>query len=292
MKPAPFDYLRPTSLDEATGMLAQTHGKVLAGGQSLVPMMSMRLASPAALVDVNFLPDLADVEVDSAAVRVGALVRHAALEHHEAAFAANPLLRRALRHVAHPTIRNRGTVVGSLVHADPAAEMAAVLALLAGSVEVINAAGGGRTIPAGEFFVGPLESALEEAELAVAANFPIPAARSGTSWVELARRRGDYAMVGVGALVTLDAGRVISSARVALISVGPTPVVVDVGGTCIGSPYDDVNWSDAVGKVDAAIDPEADIHASEQYRRELARVLSRRALGAALGDVAHQPAAP
>lgn len=290
MKPATFDYLRATSLAEAAEMLASSHGKVLAGGQSLVPMMSMRLASPVALVDINFLPDLADVEVGAGDVRVGALVRHAALENHGAAFAANPLLRRALRQVAHPTIRNRGTTVGSLVHADPAAELPAVLALLGGSVEAISAGSAPRTIAAREFFVGPLESALVDDEIAVSATFPIPPERSGTSWVELARRRGDYAIVGVGAVVTLDAQRVISSARLALISIGPTPVVIDVAATCAGSPYDAVDWSDAVDRVDAGIEPEADIHASADYRRELARVLSRRALSSALADAVERAA--
>ena len=202
MKPAPFTYHRPATLDEAVETLAATDGKVLAGGQSLVPIMSMRLASPAALVDLNHIPGQDKIIVNDAGVSIGCLTRHRALELDPAAYAANPLLRRALQSVAHPTIRNRGTTVGSLVHADPAAEMPAVLSLLGGSVEALSSARGRRTIDAAEFFVGPLESALEPDEIAVRATFPHPPAGSGTAWLELARRHGDYAMVGVGALVT------------------------------------------------------------------------------------------
>ena len=214
MKPAPFAYHRAVSLDDAVEALAATGGKVLAGGQSLVPLLSMRLAAPAALVDLNPVPGLDVIEVGDGGVRIGALVRHAALERDEAAYAANPLLRRTLRHVAHATIRNRGTTVGSLVHADPAAEMPAVLALLGGHVEATSRDRGTRRIAAGEFFVGPLESALEPDEIAVSAFFPDPPAGAGTAWVELSRRHGDYAMVGVGAVVQTDpsdAGAVVSA---------------------------------------------------------------------------------
>lgn len=290
MKPAPFDYHRPGSVAEAVETIGATGGKVLAGGQSLVPILSMRLAAPVALIDINRLPGLAEIEVDTSGVRIGALVRHRQLEQHEAAYAANPLLRRALRQVAHPTIRNRGTTVGSLVHADPAAEMPAVLALLEGSVDVIGGAGGERTIPAADFFVGPLESALRDDDLAVAASFPSPPAGSGSSWVELARRHGDYAMVGVGALVVL-AGGTVTLARVSLISVGLTPVVVDVTETCTGAPYDRVAWSGAQDAIAAAIEPEGDIHASADYRGHLARVLSARALQLATDDAASEAAA-
>ncbi len=271
-------------------MLSTTGGKVLAGGQSLVPMLSMRLAAPAALVDINAVPGLADIVVDDAGVRIGALVRHRQLEQHAEAYTANPLLRRALRSVAHPTIRNRGTTVGSLVHADPAAEMPAVLCLLGGSVDVVGTSGGARTIAAGNFFVGPLESALEADELAVAATFPSPPDGAGSAWVERARRHGDYALVGVGALVSVDGGT-IASAQVALISVGLTPVVVEVTEACAGASYPQADWSGALDLVSAAIEPEGDIHASADYRAQIARVLCGRALGQALADATGQDAA-
>jgi carbon-monoxide dehydrogenase medium subunit len=289
VKPAPFDYHRAASLDDAAEALAATGGKVLAGGQSLVPLLSMRLAAPPALVDLNHVPGLDAIKVADAGVRIGALVRHAALEHHDAAYAANPLLRRTLRHVAHATIRNRGTTVGSLVHADPAAEMPAVLCLLDGHVEVTSRERGVRRIAASDFFVGPLESALQPDEIAVSAFFPDPPAGSGSAWVELSRRHGDYAMVGVGALVRAE-DDVVTSASVALISVGLTPVVVDLSRAVTGRPTGD-SWDDALDLVTAAIEPETDIHASAHYRAHLARVLTARALDAATRDTVEERAA-
>lgn len=289
MKPAPFEYHRASSVDEAAGLLTRTGGKVLAGGQSLVPLMSMRLASPHALVDINTIAGLDAIHVDDDVVRIGAVVRHRALELHPGAFAVNPLLRQALCQVAHPTIRNRGTTVGSLIHADPAAEMPAVLALLGGAVEVVRTSTGRRTIAADQLFAGPLESSLADDELAVSATFPNPPPHGGTSWVELSRRRGDYALVGVGALVTLGPDRALQSARLALVSVAGTPVLVDVTEAAAGASYDALDWTEAEDLVDAAIDPESDIHASADYRRRLARVLARRALEQAAVRAAADP---
>jgi carbon-monoxide dehydrogenase medium subunit len=276
VKPAPFDYHRPESLEEALGLMADGDAKVLAGGQSLVPLLSMRLAAPARLVDINRLPDLDSVQVDDEAVRIGALTRHAGLERDERAFASNPLLRRALESVAHATIRNRGTTVGSLVHADPAAEMPAVLCLLDGSVEVVSRDRGSRTISAQELFAGPLESSLESDEIAVSATFPNPPARSGTAWLELARRNGDYAMVGAGAVLSLDEAGSVQAARVGLISVDATPVVLDVAPAA-----DPDDWAGVADQVRTSIDPEGDIHATADYRRHLAGVLASRAAAAA-----------
>jgi carbon-monoxide dehydrogenase medium subunit len=249
VKPPPFTYHRPGSLQEALETLAELgpEAKVLAGGQSLVPLMSMRLATPRHLVDINHLPGLDTVEPTTDGVRVGALARHAHVERDHRAHAAAPLLRQALRHVAHPAIRNRGTVVGSLVHADPAAEMPAVLALLDGEVELMGPRGR-RSVGAADFFVGPMESAVAADEVAVAARFRWPAGRTGSAFVELARRSGDYAMCGVAALVSVDVDGAITSARAALISVGPGPVLVTstrrsaaraAGSTAAGS----ASWS-------------------------------------------------
>jgi carbon-monoxide dehydrogenase medium subunit len=286
VKPAPFDYHRPASIDEAVETLSASGGKVLAGGQSLIPIMSMRLAAPTALVDLNHIRGLDGIEVTSSGVRIGALTRHSQLEHHQQAYDANPLLRRAVRTVAHATIRNRGTTVGSLVHADPAAEMPGVLRLLDGTVEAVSRDRGARTIAAADFFVGPLESALEPDEIAVAADFPHPPAGSGSSWLELARRHGDYAIVGVGTVVTVDQDRSITSAKAALISVGLTPVLVDLTEAVRGSSYDTVDWTVTAEVVDSSIEPEGDIHASAGYRRHLARVLVARALEQAAADAA------
>lgn len=282
MKPSSFDYHRPSSTDEALEMLAAhgAEGKVLAGGQSLVPLMSMRLAAPANLIDINHVEGLDFVEVTATTVRVGALTRHSRLERDEAAFAAIPLLRQGLCNVAHPTIRNRGTTVGSLVHADPAAEMPAVLALLGGVVE-LRSVEGGREVPAEEFFVGPMQSAAHPDELAVAARFSRPGPGSGSAFVELARRSGDYAMCGVGALVSADSEGTLTSARVALISVGDGPVLVDVTDAVSGGGLSPSRLRELV---DARIDPEPDIHASAAYRRHLAHALTAQALAHASGQ--------
>jgi carbon-monoxide dehydrogenase medium subunit len=288
VKPAPFAYHRAATVDEAAQVLAETRGKVLAGGQSLIPLLSMRLASPSDLVDINAISGLDTIEVTAESVRLGSLVRHRALELHDGAYAANPLLRRAVSQVAHATIRNRGTTVGSLVHADPAAEMPAVLALLGGTVEVVSEARGRRSITAAELFVGPLESSLADDELAVSATFPNPPGGTGSCWLEVARRHGDYALVGVGALVRLDADRIVESATVALVSVAGVPVVADVSDTVRGQAHDEADWRGAAEQIGAAVDPEGDIHASAEYRAQLARVLSRRALAGATADAVEE----
>jgi aerobic carbon-monoxide dehydrogenase medium subunit len=279
LKPSGFVYHRPDTLEEALEVLGQVgdEGKVLAGGQSLIPMLSMRLAAPAHLVDINRVDGLATVDVVDGRVTVGAMVRHSALERHQEASRAIPLLAQALTHVAHPTIRNRGTSVGSLVHADPAGEMPAVLSLLDGTVQVASL-GGTREVSASDFFLGPMESAVKPGEMAVSARFAVPPSGTGSAWQELSRRHGDYAMCGVGALVTLDADRRVTRARVGLISVGPTPVVIDVTEAVAGRSIGELDPGSTAELVDEAIEPEADIHAGADYRGHLARVLTGRAL--------------
>ncbi len=282
MKPPAFDYSRPESLDEAVQLLAESgpDAKVLAGGQSLLPLLSMRLIAPSRLIDVNRLAELAYVRSDPDAVRVGALARHAALLRDAGAREHQPLLAEALAVIAHPTIRNRGTSVGSLVHADPAAELPAVLCLLGGSVTLASIAGR-RTVPAAEFFIGPLESAAGSDELAVEASFPALGARAGTAFVEVSRRHGDYAICGVAVLVELDADLRITAARAGYLSVAPTPLVLDLTPV-IGGRQHDADLTEVAGFVWDAVDPEPDIHASAAYRRQLAGVLTGRALGSAV----------
>ncbi|WP_110208557.1 FAD binding domain-containing protein [Nocardioides daejeonensis] len=271
MKPAPFAYRRPTTLDEATRLLTEAPGaKVLAGGQSLVPLLSMRLAAPDTLVDINHLPDLGHVSVDATGVRVGALARHAEVLTSVAARRSQPLLALALANVAHATIRNRGTTVGSIVHADAAAEMPMVLTLLDGSVDVVSTRGR-RTIAAADLFAGPLESTLAHDEIAVEAFFPALPEHGGVAFEEVARRHGDYALVGVAARVLLE-GDTVTSARLGFVSVSDVPVVVDV--------------TDALDDPAAAalphLEPADDIHASADYRTQLIRVLSPRVLERAI----------
>ena len=266
MKPAPFAYHRPTTLDEALATLAaDPHAKVLAGGQSLVPLLSMRLARPSALVDLNGLPGLDTIEVTEAGVRVGALARHAEVLASADVRRSQPLVSLALSHVAHATIRNRGTTVGSLVHADAAAEMPVVLTLLGGSVEAASVRGR-RTIAAADLFLGPLESSLAPDEIALSAFFPALPPGAGVAFEEIARRHGDYALCGVAALVTDDA------VHAGYLSVCDVPTVVDLTGVADG------DLGDAALE---HLDPGDDIHASAAYRAQLVRVLTARVVAAA-----------
>lgn len=292
MKPPPFRYHAPRDVREALRVLADVgeDAAVLAGGQSLVPLLNMRLYTPEHLVDINRLP-LSEVRITAGQVRVGALARHAQVERDAAVFAALPLLRRALTLVAHPAIRNRGTVVGSLVHADPAGELTAVLALLDGAVELATEGPPGgdpltRTVAAREFFRGPMESARRAGELAVAAVFPLPAAGTGTAFVEVARRHGDYALAGVAAAVTVDADGRVVRARAAYLAAGPVPLVLDLTEPLTGHSGR-LTESQLEGAARLARDrvaPEADIHATVAYRRHLAGVLTARAVAAAYDD--------
>jgi carbon-monoxide dehydrogenase medium subunit len=271
VKPAPFDYRRPGTIAEAVAALAdEPNAKVLAGGQSLVPLLSMRLAAPAMLVDINGIPGLDTIEARSDGrsddgVRVGALARHAAVLASPDVRRVQPLVSLALANVAHATIRNRGTTVGSIVHADAAAEMPVVLSLLGGSLDV-EGPGGRRTIPASELYLGPLESSVRHDEIAVSAYFPALATGAGVAFEEIARRHGDYALVGAAALVDGE------SVKVGYLSVSDVPTVVDLTGVA------DDDLGDAAL---AQLDPAEDIHASAAYRAQLVRVLTARVVRSA-----------
>jgi 2-furoyl-CoA dehydrogenase FAD binding subunit len=269
VKPAPFDYRRPGTLAEAVAALAgEPNAKVLAGGQSLIPLLSMRLAAPSLLVDINGIADLDTIivtEGEDGGVRVGALARHAAVLASADVRRVQPLVPLALAHVAHATIRNRGTTVGSLVHADAAAEMPVVLTLLGGSLDV-EGPSGRRTIPADELFVGPLESSVGHDEIAVSAFFPALRPGAGVAFEEIARRHGDYALVGAAALV--DGDRTL----VGYLSVSDVPTVVDLSGVA------DDDLADAAL---AQLEPMDDIHATAEYRAQLVRVLTTRVVRSA-----------
>ena len=289
MKPAPFAYVRPGTLEEALEALAADPGaKVLAGGQSLVPLLSMRLAAPSRLVDINGLPDLDRVRTDADGVRLGALARHADVLADDDAGRVQPLLPLALANVAHATIRNRGTTVGSLVHADAAAEMPVVLRLLGGSLDVASVRGR-RTIAADDLFAGPLESTLDHDEIAVEAFFPALAAGAGVGFEEIARRHGDYALCGVAGLVERDGDRV-TSARTGYLSVCDVPTVVDLTPALAGG-LDDGALDAAADLALDALEPADDIHATADYRAQLARVLTARVLRAAYDHAGSRRAA-
>ena len=282
MKPAPFVHHAPRTVGEAAAVLEQVghDGKVLAGGQSLIPLLNMRLASPAHLVDINAVAGLDGIVVSDEAVRVGALVRHAGLARSEEAYAALPLLRQATLNVAHPAIRNRGTTVGSIAHADPAGEMPAVLALCDGVVEAVST-GGRREICWRDFFSGPLETTLQADELAVGARFGRLPAGTRTAFKESARRHGDYALAGVAVMVTVADG-VVSAARASFVSVTDVPSVLDLSPMLAGTEPRSASWGAAVGSAAAAVgdhvQPESDIHATSDYRRMLVAELTRRVL--------------
>ena len=274
MKPPVFGYSRPESVAAALAVLASLgpDAKVLAGGQSLVPLLNLRLATPDHLVDINRLTELSYVRVSDSRVRIGALARHADVLRDRAVDAAQPLIGQALAHVAHPVIRNRGTTVGSIVHADSAGEMPAVLALLGGSV-LVAATSGERSVSAEDFFLGPLESDVRPGELAIEASFPVLPPSAGCSFAEVSRRRGDYAVCGVAALVQLDGAGRIDLARAAYLSVAGTPLVLDLTDACAGADF-----SPAGRLAMARVSPMSDVHASAGYRRHLVGVLTERVL--------------
>ena len=289
MKPPPFTYHAPTTVEEAVDVLAEVgeDGKVLAGGQSLIPLLNFRLAAPEHLVDVNGIGALDRIALDDDVVRVSAGVRHARLERHQAVYAACPLLRQALVHVAHPVVRNRGTVCGSIAHADPAGELTAVLVLLDGTVHLAAQRAGQlarRDVPGSDFFRGVFEADVGADELVEAVTFPRLPARAGSAFVEVARRHGDYAVCGAGATVQLDERGRIAAARLAFISVGPVPVAVGLTELLAGAAPARVRLEAVAEQARAAVRPGSDLHASAEYRRHLAGVLAARALQEAVAD--------
>jgi CO/xanthine dehydrogenase FAD-binding subunit len=291
MKPPAFEYHRPETLDEALALLAEHEdAKPLAGGQSLIPAMNFRLAAPAALVDLGRLTELrglaAASDKEAGGVRFGAMTTHAALETSPLVAQRAPLLAETIGFVAHPQIRNRGTLGGSLAHADPAAELPAVMVALEATL-TLQRAGAERRVPAEQFFTGLFATALEPGELVTAIEVPPLPARSGWAFEEMARRHGDYALVGVAVVLRLDPAGRCENARVVLLSVGDGPVLARRAMTALAGQA--VNAEVIAGAAELVasedIDPPSDIHASAAYRRQLARVLTRRALTRALERV-------
>ena len=282
MKPPPFRYVAADSLDEAVAALAE-HGdeaKLLAGGQSLIPMMNFRLARPAVLIDLNRLVDLQYVErSESGGLRVGAMTRQSVLERQPLVAELAPLVTETVPYVAHPQIRNRGTVGGNLAHADPASELPAV-ALALGARFRTRGPGGERWLAAEEFFTGLLTTALASDELLVEVEFPGATARTGYAFEELARRHGDYAQVGVAVVLKLDENGRCSDARIVYLSVGDTPLAArEAAARLVGEVPDRQTISEAAAlAAEREIDPSGDIHASAAYKRHLTRVLTERAL--------------
>jgi len=279
LKPAEFQYHRPRSVDEAFSLLKEfgDDGKILAGGQSLMPLMNFRLAQPAHLIDINFIDGMDYVRNENGAIKIGCLARQSSVLAESLVNQRCPLLAEALTYVGYEQIRNRGTVCGSLAHADPAAELPAVLLALDGLVTVGNSTGR-RDIAARDFFQSYLTTALTSDELVLEASIPAQPARAGSSFVEFARRFGDFAIVGVAALLVASKDE-IAEARIALTGVGDKPWRQrKLEETLIGKKGAPELFNKTAREVAASISPNADIHASEAYRRSLANVLTRRAL--------------
>jgi len=283
MKPPPFEYAAPRKTDEAVALLAQ-HGdraKVLAGGQSLVPLLNFRLAQPEVLVDVNRVAELAYVRPVDSGIAFGALTRQHTVERSDDVRARLPIVTEACRLIGHLPIRHRGTIGGSLAHADPASELPAVMVALEAELTAVRR-GGRRTLPAEQFFTGIFTTALAPDELLTEIRVPGLPSRTGSAFVEIARRAGDFAIVGIAALVTLDDAGRVGRARLALCGVGPTPIRARQAERVLeGERPEGRALDEATDKIVAATDPPGDIHASAAFRKKLARHVGRQAIGLA-----------
>ena len=280
MKPAPFQYVAATSLAQALALKSE-HGddaKFLAGGQSLMPTMNFRLARPAVLIDINGLDELAGVHPSGAATTIGAMTRYRALERDAAIGAAFPLIREALPEIAHPQIRNRGTLGGNLSHADPASEMPAIMVAVRARLK-LQSTSGERWVAARDFFRGALTTDLQPDEMLTAIELPKSAPRTGSCFLEIARRRGDFAIAGVAAMVTLDDDDHCTAVRLVLCGVGEMPVDASAAADALnGRHITDTMTIAAAAHAQQMIDPAGSVHASADYQRHLAGVLTERAL--------------
>jgi len=281
MKPARFDYYDPRSLEEALELLQkhQADSKILAGGQSLMPLLNMRLARPKVVVDINRIDGLSSVKSWNGGISIGARVNQRTLEREKQVAERLPILREAAQHIGHPQIRSRGTVCGSLAHADPAAELPA-LALALDAEFVATGPKGARTILSDSFFVSYFTTSLEPNEILTEVRFPGSPKGMAWSFLEISRRHGDFALAGVVAGLAVDPGRrSITGARLVCFGVGPTPVrVKEAEEALIGQPAGEKSFHAAAEIVSRGVDPDNDVHASADYRRSVAGTLVRRTL--------------
>jgi aerobic carbon-monoxide dehydrogenase medium subunit len=281
LKPAPFDYVAPRTVEEAVDHLAR-HGanaRVLAGGQSLVRLMNTRLATPAVIVDINRVDGLDGIAVENGSIRIGALARQRAAELSDVVRDDAPLLSEAGAHVAHASVRRRGTVVGSIAFADPSTELPAALLALEGEA-VVAGPDGERTVAAADLFTGAFETSLRQGELISAVRVPRRReARAGAAWTEVARSQGDLPVCGAGAVITLDDRGTIASARIALCGVGVTPVRATATEEALaGAQPTQEAVAAAAERAARDLDPPSDPHGSAAFRRHLAVVMTRRSV--------------
>jgi CO/xanthine dehydrogenase FAD-binding subunit len=289
MKPAPFDYVRPDTLADACKLLAgDEDARLIAGGQTLVPMLAMRLARPAKLIDILRLPELAGIRQQAGAIIVGATTRQAHAERDPVIRASVPLLARVLPWVGHPPTRNRGTVGGSIANADPSAEIP-LAAVTLGADIMLATTDGPTSMPADDFFIGPMLTTIGQGECVSAIRFPVwPHRRIGTGFFEISARRSDFAFVAAAAQVALDeAGRCLEVA-LGVGGVGDRPLRLDVS-SLVGTKLDAASVSDTVNAASVNMEAMGDLHASAAYRRRVAVTLCIRALEQARGDAAAKP---
>lgn len=280
MKPAPFKYIAASSLEHALALKAE-HGddaRFLAGGQSLLPTMNFRLARPAILIDINEIGELAGIRPSSGATRVGALTRYRTLQRDAAFGSMFPLIGEALPHIAHPQIRNRGTIGGNLSHADSASELPAIAVALGARFRV-QSAKQERCVEAPDFFVGALTTDLAPEEMLIEIELPLAKPRTGSCFMEIARRRGDFAIVGAAAMVTLGPNGECTAARLTFCGVGETPIDASSAAEALVSRQPtEADIVDVARSVQTVIDPGGSVHATADYQRHIAGVLTERAL--------------
>ncbi len=281
MKPAPFAYVRAESLDQVFDLLDE-HGddaRILAGGQSLMATLNMRLSAPEVLIDINRIDGLSDITRDGDTLLVGALARHSQVLASEDVTAMAPLVAQAMPHVAHQAIRNRGTFGGSIAFADPAAELPAVSRAI-GARMILQSRSGTRTVDANDFYLGLFETAMEPGELLVAVEIPKIADDGRTAFMELARRSGDYAIVGIGVQGRIDGGN-FADMRLVFLGAGDRPILASAASDALnGNPHNDNTVAAAQSALYADLDPMADLNGPPEMKMHLARVLTKRALNA------------
>ncbi len=281
MKPAPFEYHAPNSLEEALGLMNQfaDEAKLLAGGQSLVPAMNFRVVQPGVLIDLNCVHELGYIREDRGVIRVGAMARERQLEFDSLIEKKNPLLHEAVPYIAHPQIRNRGTIGGSIVNADPAAELPVLMLALDARLKA-QSVSGERWLDAQEFFAGMFTTALAPNEILVEIELPSMPPRTGWSFMEVAPRAGDYALMGVAALVTLDENGKCTRAKMVFLNAGDGPVdAKDAAKNLVGETLNETRIeSAAVMASEKEINPFGNVHTSPEFQRHLAKVLTKKAL--------------
>jgi CO/xanthine dehydrogenase FAD-binding subunit len=289
MKPAPFDYVRPASLAEACELLAgDEEARLIAGGQTLVPMLAMRLARPAKLIDIMRLPELAGIRAQEGAVVVGATTRQAQAERDAVIRASVPLLARALPWVGHPPTRNRGTIGGSIANADPSAEIPLVAVTLGAEI-MLATTSGPASIPADDFFIGPMLTTIGQGDCVSAVSFPVwPQRRIGTGFFEISARRSDFAFVAAAAQIALDDDDRCVAVALGVGGVGDRPLRLDMS-SLIGTRLDPAAVAEAIHAASVDMDAMTDLHASAAYRRRVATTLCIRALDQARADAAARP---